>query len=315
MKVLVTGAAGFLGSHLSEQLLARGDEVVGLDSFDAFYARETKEANIRDAREYLGFHLVEADIRDPVGLERLPDEIEAVVHLAARAGVRPSIDEPVLYHDVNVLGTARLLEFARVRGIASFVFASSSSVYGNSPRVPFSEKDSVDRPISPYAATKKSGELTCHAYSHLHGMSIPCLRLFTAFGPRQRPDLAIHKFARRMTEGRPIPMYGDGSTERDYTYVEDIVDGVLRALRWSIETVGGYEIVNLGGNRTVSLRDMILVLGEEMGITPIIETLPMQPGDVTRTWADVSKAAALFGYSPRTEFRAGIREFLRWFRA
>lgn len=315
MKVLVTGAAGFLGSHLTDRLLNRGDEVVGLDSFDEFYSRSIKASNLVAASEQPGFELIEGDIRDATALRALPEGIDAVVHLAARAGVRPSLEQPALYHDVNVMGTVQLLEFARARGIRPFVFASSSSVYGNNDKVPFAESDAVDRPISPYAATKKACELTCHAYAHLYGMSIPCLRFFTVYGPRQRPDLAIHKFARLLSEGRPIPMFGDGSTERDYTYVDDIMDGVLRALAWARETTGGYEIVNLGENQTISLLEMIQTVGEEMGIEPRIDRQPMQPGDVVRTWADVSKAGALLGYEPRTDFRTGVREFVRWFRS
>jgi UDP-glucuronate 4-epimerase len=216
---------------------------------------------------------------------------------------------------VNVDGTLALLELARQRGIRSFVFASSSSVYGDNPKVPFSEDDRVDHPISPYAATKKSGELLCHSYHHVHGLAVLALRFFTAYGPRQRPDLAIHKFARLMAAGRPIPVFGDGSTARDYTYIDDIVDGVARALAYVRAHADAYEIVNLGESRTVTLSEMIEVLGEAMGVRPVIERLPMQPGDVTRTWADVSKAKRLLGYRPSTDFPDGIRRFVGWLEA
>lgn len=312
MAVLVTGAAGFIGSHVTDRLLAQGQDVVGLDVFDDFYDPAVKERNLAAARDYRGFTEVRGDIRDADFVDSLPD-VEAVIHLAARAGVRPSIAEPTLYTDVNVLGTSRLLTFVRKRGIRSFVFASSSSVYGNNERVPFSEEDSVDRPISPYAATKKSGELLCHAASHLDGIRSICLRFFTVYGPRQRPDLAIHKFARLMSEGRAIPVFGDGSTERDYTYIDDILDGVDGALAWVRDGGGSYEIVNLGESRTVSLRQMIATLADVMGVEPIIERLPLQPGDVLRTHADVSKAERLFGYRPSTEFGDGVRRFIDWF--
>lgn len=312
MSILVTGAAGFIGSHLSEALLSHGREVVGLDNFDDFYARETKERNLQPARDHCGFRLIEGDIRDEGMLQELP-EVTAVVHLAARAGVRPSIEQPALYSDVNLMGTTRLLAFVRERAIRTFVFASSSSVYGNNEKVPFIETDRVDHPISPYAATKKSGELLCHASTHLDGVATMCLRFFTAYGPRQRPDLAIHKFAGLLKAGDAIPMFGDGSTSRDYTYISDIIDGVVKALKWAEGNPGSHEIVNLGESRTIDLSQMIRVLGEEMGIVPDICRLPMQPGDVERTYADVTKARSLFGYDPQVEFRDGIRRFVGWF--
>jgi UDP-glucuronate 4-epimerase len=313
MSVLVTGAAGFIGSHLTDTLLARGDEVVGLDNFDSFYDRSSKEANLARARDDSGFTLIEADIRDAEALANLPDDIDAIIHLAALAGVRPSIADPVRYADVNLIGTARLLHFAKSRGIRSFVFSSSSSVYGNNDKVPFSEDDPVDHPISPYAATKKSGELLCHAAAHLDGIRTICLRLFTVYGPRQRPDLAIRKFARLMKEGRPIPMFGDGSTSRDYTYVSDIMSGCVSAYDWSRRAAdGAYEVVNLGGSRSIRLSELIQVIGEELGVDPEVERLPMQPGDVTRTFADVSRAGRLLGYHPRVALRDGIASFLDW---
>ncbi len=315
MSVLVTGAAGFIGSHFVERLLARGDEVVGLDLFDDFYDPAIKEANLTVARDHNGFHEVRGDIRDAETLARLPDSVDAIVHLAARAGVRPSIQEPTLYTDVNLMGTMRLLELARDRAIGPFVFASSSSVYGNSETVPFVEDDPVDRPISPYAATKKAGELLCHTATHLDGIACVCLRFFTVYGPRQRPDLAIHKFARLMDAGRPIPMFGDGTSQRDYTYIDDILAGVTASLDLARSNPGTYEVINLGESRTVSLTEMIQVVAEEMGVDPVIDQLPPQPGDVERTYADVSRARRLLGYAPTTDFRDGVREFVTWFRA
>lgn len=312
MKILVTGAAGFIASHLTERLLARGDAVVGLDNFDDFYEPAIKEENLRVARDFSDFTLVRGDIRDPATLSALPDGIGTVVHIAARAGVRPSIAQPVLYYDVNVGGTLRLLEFARERGITRFVSASSSSVYGNNEKVPFSEEDRVDNPISPYAATKKAAELLCHSYTHLYGITCLNLRFFTVYGPRQRPDLAIHKFARLLAAGEEIPMFGDGTTQRDYTYIDDILQGVEGAIRWVADNGGAFEIVNLGESRTIGLREMIRVVGEEMGIEPRVRRLPVQPGDVERTYADITKARRILGYAPRWEFREGIREFVRW---
>ena len=313
VSVLVTGAAGFIGSHVVDSLLARGEEVVGLDNYDDFYDPALKVSNLVAARDQQRFREVRGDVRDRELLAALPDGIDTVVHLAARAGVRPSIERPALYADVNEVGTARLLELVRERGIPVFVFASSSSVYGNNEKVPFSEEDPVERPISPYAASKRAGELLCHAFHHLSGTSVVCLRFFTVYGPRQRPDLAIHKFARLMAAGRPIPVYGDGTSERDYTYVDDVLQGVRGALAWARENRHVYEIVNLGESRTISLSGMIDVLAGELGVTPVLERLPAQPGDVQRTWADVSKATRLFGYRPSTGFREGVRHFLEWF--
>jgi UDP-glucuronate 4-epimerase len=314
MKILLTGAAGFIASHFAERLLAEGRAVVGLDSFDDFYDPNIKERNLSVARDHEDFTLFRGDIRDPELLNSLPDGIDTIVHIAARAGVRPSISDPVLYYDVNVNGTLRLLELARERGIRRFVFASSSSVYGNQGTVPFSEDHRVDNPISPYAATKKAGELMAHAYSHLYGMTCLCLRFFTVYGPRQRPDLAIHKFARMMEAGEELPMFGDGTSQRDYTYIDDILQGVEGALKWAWENEGSYEIVNLGESRTVELGEMIKVLGQELGVTPRIRRLPMQPGDVERTFADISKARRLLGYQPTWEFREGIQSFVEWIR-
>lgn len=315
MNILVTGGAGFIGSHLCERLLGEGHDVVSLDSFDDFYDPAEKESNLVRAGESSGFTSVRGDIRDADALAALPDGIDAVIHLAARAGVRPSLEQPALYTDVNVLGTVNVLEFARERGISRVLFGSSSSVYGNAERVPFSEDDRVDHPISPYAATKKACELICHSFHHLYGMGIVCLRFFTVYGPRQRPDLAIHKFARLLIAGESIPMFGDGTSERDYTYVDDILDGVTGALGYVDANPECFEVVNLGESRTVSLTEMIETVGAALGVTPVIERLPMQPGDVLRTYADVSKARRLFGYDPTTEFADGVARFVEWFRA
>jgi UDP-glucuronate 4-epimerase len=316
MSILVTGSAGFIGSSLVERLLEGGREVVGLDNFDDFYDPEVKWRNVERARAFPRYREFRGDIRDRNLLSGLPKDIEAVVHLAALAGVRPSIEDPIRDQDVNVGGTTTLFDWTRRRGITAFLFASSSSVYGNNSKAPFSEEDDVGTPISPYAASKRAGELLCHTYHHLYGTTVACLRFFTVFGPRQRPDLAIHKFVRLLDAGEPIPMYGDGTTERDYTYIEDTLDGIVGALRWAEEGSAKprYEIVNLGESRTVSLRHMIEVIAEEMGVDPEIRQLPMQAVDVERTWADTSKASELFGYQPKWEFRAGVREFIRWYR-
>jgi UDP-glucuronate 4-epimerase len=308
---LVTGGAGFVGSHLCERLLAENHEVISLDCYDDFYDPATKRDNLAQCREHARFQEVDGDIRDGSILAALPD-VETVVHLAARAGVRPSIQNPVLYNDVNVGGALSLLEFARERGLRRFIFTSSSSVYGNNRVVPFSENHSVDHPISPYAASKKAGELLCHTYHHLYGIGMLCLRLFTVYGPRQRPDLAIHKFARLMQSGEPIPMFGDGSTERDYTFVDDTLQGLLGAIRFLDQNPDAFEIVNLGESRTVSLTQMIDTLARTLGVTPQIERLPMQAGDVVRTYADITKARHLFGYDPHTEFEKGVKRFLEW---
>lgn len=312
MSVLVTGAAGFIGSHLSEALVARGEDVVCLDSFDPYYDPAVKERNLAGLRASGRFVEVRGDVRDPEAWRSLPDGVDAVVHLAARAGVRPSIEEPALYADVNVTGTQRMLDFAAERGVGGVVFASSSSVYGNSPTVPFRESDPVYDPVSPYAATKLAGELICRTARNLTGVSVVAARLFTVYGPRQRPDLAIHKFARLLRAGRPVPRFGDGTTARDYTYVDDLVAGLLASLALVRSGPGIFEVVNLGSDHPVTLNELIAILGEAMGVEPRIEQLPPQPGDVERTWADVSHARALLGYEPRTPFREGIRRFVEW---
>jgi len=311
MRVLVTGGAGFIGSHLVDSLLADGHDVTVLDNFDPFYDRAIKERNIAAHRQHARWRLVECDLRDLPGMRvGLGGDVECIVHLAAKAGVRPSIDDPVSYQDVNVRGTQNLLEVARERRIPQFVFASSSSVYGVNPRVPWSETDFVLQPISPYASTKVSGELLGHVYSHLYGMRFVALRLFTVFGPRQRPDLAIHKFTRLLLGGRRVPVFGDGTTRRDYTFVDDIVHGLRGAIAYDGSP---YEVINLGNNRTVGLLEMVRALEGAFGRSAEIEWLPEQPGDVPQTWASTEKAQRLLGYAPRTSFDEGIQRFAAWY--
>ena len=308
--ILVTGAAGFIGSHLCERLIAQSNAVVGLDNFDAFYDRKTKEANIQSLLKSDNFKLIEGDIRnaDCVG-SICKAGIDIIVHLAAKAGVRPSIADPVGFTDVNINGTLVMLEAAKKFNIKKFIFASSSSVYGNNKKVPFSETDNVDNPISPYAATKKAGELICYTYHSLYKIDISCLRFFTVYGPRQRPDLAIHKFAKLISAGKPIPMFGDGSMMRDFTYIDDIIDGAAAA----IEKCSGYEIYNLGESRPVRLDDLIKEIEKALGKKAIIERLPLQSGDVEITFADISKAKKQLGYNPNTEIAAGLKRFIEWF--
>jgi UDP-glucuronate 4-epimerase len=309
--VLVTGGAGFIGSHLAERLLDDGRRVVVLDNFDEFYDPSIKRRNVAAALERPGYRLVEGDIRDGEALDSLlgSERFDTVVHLAARAGVRPSIEDPLLCASVNLDGTTRLLEACRRHDIERFIFGSSSSVYGNNPRVPFSEEHPVDHPISPYAATKKSGEVLCHVYHHLYGMHVACLRFFTVYGPRQRPEMAIHKFASALTQGREIQQYGDGSSARDYTYVSDIVDGIVRA----IERVSGYAIWNLGGSRTVTLSELVSGMARRLGVPARIRQLENQPGDVDRTWADISRARRELDWSPGIDIWRGLDLFLKWF--
>ena len=311
MKVLITGAAGFIGSHLCERLLAGGWNVVGVDNFDDFYDPGIKRENIKICLENPDFRLVEADIRDSAAMDgAVGDDIDVIVHLAAKAGVRPSIEQPLLYADVNVNGTMVLLEAAKKHKIGKFVFASSSSIYGNNRKVPFSEEDNVDFPISPYAATKKACELLCHTYHHLENMSVTCLRYFTVYGPRQRPDLAIHKFAKLIEQGQAIPVYGDGSMMRDFTYIDDIIDGTTAA----IEKCNGFNIYNLGESQPITVNDLIAEIEKALGKKAIREKLPPQPGDVERTYADVTKAEKDLGYKPSTSIRDGLEKFTAWFR-
>jgi UDP-glucuronate 4-epimerase len=319
LRVVVTGGAGFIGGHLCRRLLERGDTVVCVDSFEPFYDPAVKRRTVQELRSFDGFRVVEADIRDAPALEAgvrgVLDAADAVVHLAARAGVRPSIDDPVAYADTNVAGTATVLELARRLGGAPVVFGSSSSVYGDSAPAPFREDDAAVCPVSPYAATKRAAELLCHAHTHLHGAAVAVLRFFTVYGPRQRPDLAIHRFARLMAAGEPVPLFGDGSSARDYTYVDDITDGIARAIGFAAAHPGRFEIFNLGGDEPVELSRMVDELARALGVEPVIRRLPPQPGDVERTWAELTRARTLLGYAPSVRFDEGIRRFVAWFRA
>jgi UDP-glucuronate 4-epimerase len=316
--LLVTGAAGFIGSHLSERLLATTEaRVVGVDNFDPFYPRAVKERNLRELAKHPRFTFVELDLRDKAATENLyaTHRPEGVFHWAARAGVRPSIQDPAGYVDSNVVVTTTLLQLATEHATRRFVFASSSSVYGNNAKVPFAECDVTDEPISPYAATKKACELLCHTFHQLGGFSTACLRLFTVFGPRQRPDLAIHKFARAILEDRPLTLFGDGSTSRDYTFIADIVDGILAAdahLARAPRPI--HDVFNLGNSSPVKLSELVSLLEEAIGRAARIERAPMQPGDVLRTYADIAHARDILGYQPRTDLRTGIGHFVRWLR-
>lgn len=310
MKVLVTGGAGFIGSHLCGALVQRGDTVAALDSFDEFYDPAVKRSNIYALQSDDRFSLTEGDIRDQDLVMQVCSGVDVIVHLAARAGVRPSIEQPALYQDVNVAGTLCMLEAARKHHIKRFVFASSSSVYGNNKKVPFSETDSVDFPISPYAATKKAGELLCHTYHHLFDVNITCLRFFTVYGPRQRPDLAIHKFTRLIEAGRPIPVFGDGSMMRDFTYIDDIIAGTVTA----VDRCEGYHLYNLGESRPVKLIDLISSIERALGRKAVIDWRPLQPGDVDRTFADVTLATRELDYDPATDIDTGLARFVEWFR-
>jgi UDP-glucuronate 4-epimerase len=312
--ILVTGGAGFIGSHLVDKLLSERDwRVTVVDDFNDFYEPELKRANVRSHVADAAYRLIEADIRSRAALDQIfaATKFDVIVHLAARAGVRPSLTEPQLYAETNINGTLNLLELAREHGIKQFVFGSSSSVYGINAKVPFSEEDEIRQPISPYAATKAAGELICHTYSHLYGIRCVCLRFFTVYGARQRPDLAIHKFARLIDEGQAIPVFGDGTTRRDYTYIDDIIQGVRAAIDYD---KSDYEVFNLGESRTVELRELIALLEKELDCKAVINRQPMQPGDVPQTFADIAKARKLLGYDPHTQIEEGIRRFVEWFR-
>ncbi|MEC5394629.1 GDP-mannose 4,6-dehydratase [Bergeyella sp. RCAD1439] len=337
MHYLVTGGSGFIGSHLVEALLKNGHSVINIDNFDDFYDYKIKISNTLDS---LGkkndfefkdktsdiarltestlpenYKLYPIDIRDKEGLKTVFEQnpIDMVVHLAALAGVRPSIERPLDYEEVNIRGTMNLWELCKIHGIKKCVIASSSSVYGNNEKIPFTETDNVDRPISPYAATKKCGEILGHVYHHLYGIDMIQLRFFTVYGPRQRPDLAIHKFTKRIYEDTSIPFYGDGSTARDYTYIEDIIDGILKASAYLESHHNVYEILNLGENEVVNLNTMVSTIEKNLNKTAKRESLPMQPGDVQKTNADISKAKTLVQYQPKTSFQNGIKKFVEWF--
>lgn len=312
MKVLITGTAGFIGSHLCEALV-KDHQIIGLDNFCDFYDPKIKENNISFLQGSPNFKLVKTDIRDQLELSKVfnTNKFDLVIHLAAMAGVRPSIENPQLYTEVNINGTVNLLEECRKHNVKNFIFASSSSIYGNNKKVPFAESDPVDHPISPYASTKKAGELICHTYHHLHQMSIACLRFFTVYGPRQRPDLAIHKFSRMIMNDEEIPVFGDGSTKRDYTYIDDIINGILKTVDFVLSG-NKYDVFNLGESQTISLNKMIETLEKALNIKAKKKILPMQPGDVEQTYADISKSKTILGYNPETDFETGIAKFIDW---
>lgn len=312
--ILITGGAGFIGSHLVDRLLSEGGwHITVIDDFNEFYDPSIKRANIETHLAHDNYRLVEADIRDYAALSQVFKNVtfDCIVHLAARAGVRPSLTEPRLYVETNINGTMNLLELARAGGTKQFVFGSSSSVYGENKKVPFSEDDPIFNPISPYAATKAAGELICHAYSHLYGIRIVCLRFFTVYGARQRPDLAIHKFAGLISLGQTIPVFGDGTTRRDYTYIDDIISGVRAAIDYD---QSDYEVINLGEAHTVELSQLISLLENALGQTAKIDRQPMQPGDVPQTFADIAKARRLLNYNPQTQIEEGIQRFVEWWR-
>ena len=314
-RILVTGAAGFIGGHACHALLDEGFDVVGIDNFDPFYDRSIKEEGVRPLRENSSFELIEGDIRDAEAVRQALIGVDVVFHLAAKAGVRPSIEEPALYASVNVEGTVCLLEACRQVGVGRFVFGSSSSVYGDATPVPFSEDAIATSPVSPYAATKRAGELMCMVFSDLYDMRIASLRFFTVYGNRQRPDLAIHRFTRLLARGASIQQFGDGSTERDYTHIDDILKGVLSAIHWTDSEEPSHEIFNLGESRTVRLDKLIVLISDALGVEPSIELLPPQPGDVQRTCADISKARRVLGYDPGVAIEDGIVDFVKWYEA
>ncbi|MFX0136348.1 MAG: GDP-mannose 4,6-dehydratase [Candidatus Hodarchaeota archaeon] len=312
MAILVTGGAGFIGSHLVERLLEQEKEVIAIDNFDPFYSSKIKEKNIESAQKNNNFHLYKEDILNSSAIEKIfkNNNIDIVVHLAAKAGVRPSIKDPIGYYKVNVEGTINLLEACKNFGVRKFIFASSSSVYGNNQKVPFVEDDNVDFPISPYAASKKAAELICHNYYHLYGIKIFLLRFFTVYGPRQRPDLAIHKFFKLVEKEKEIPVFGKGDTSRDYTYIDDILEGIIM----SIERVNGYEIINLGESKTIKLLNLIGLIETITGKSAKKNYLNMQPGDVLITYADISKAMRILDYHPKTDIKQGLIKFYEWFK-
>lgn len=313
---LVTGGAGFIGSTLSERLLKENNKVIVIDNFCNFYDEKIKENNIKELLKNSNFKLYRKDIRDREALKQIFDDndINIVMHLAAMAGVRPSIENPILYQEVNCMGTQNILEEMRAHNVKNLVMASSSSVYGNCKEVPFREDMVVDFAISPYAATKKANEVMTHVYHKLFDMNVIMLRFFTVYGPKQRPDLAINKFTRLMLNDEEIPMFGDGTTSRDYTYIDDIVEGIVKSCNYTLEHEKVYEILNIGNSSPVSLKEMIDTIAKVLNVKPKIKQLPMQPGDVDRTFADISKAKKLIGYTPKTTFEEGIRRFIEWYK-
>jgi len=312
MNIVVTGGAGFIGSHLCEKLLSLGSKIICIDSFDDFYNPAIKEDNISEVTGSSHFKLYRSDITNPTQMEKIFSEnsIDMVIHLAARAGVRPSIEKPLLYEKVNILGTINLLECCKKYNISKFIFASSSSVYGGNKKIPFSEKDNVDHPISPYAATKKAGELICYTYYDLYKISIYCFRFFTVYGPRQRPEMAIHKFTRRILGGEEIEIYGDGSSSRDYTYIDDVISGITK----SLNMVKGFEIINLGNSKTVKLIDLIRLIEITTGEKGNLKFTKSQPGDVFITYADIRKARKMLKYFPETNIEEGLIKFVKWYK-
>lgn len=311
MKILITGGAGFIGSHLAEKLLDEGHRVVVIDNFDDFYDPKEKRRNLIHCRSNPEFFLVEGDIRDEKKLKNVfnKDKIDVVVHLAAKTGVRPSIKHPQLYQETNIGGTLSLLEVVKDFKVKNFIFGSSSSVYGERSKVPFRENDRVDRPISPYGLSKVAGEQLCYVYHHLYGIPVTCLRFFTVYGPRQRPDMAIRKFIQAIDKGRQITTFGDGLSERDYSYIDDIVSGVLKAIPKNF----GFEIVNLGNSTPIKLRELISLIEESLQKKAKIKKAPSQPGDVTRTFADVSRAKILLGWKPKTKIKEGLAKMVAWY--
>jgi UDP-glucuronate 4-epimerase len=316
-RILLTGGAGFIGSHVAEELIRRGTKLSIVDNLDNFYAPSRKRLNLQEIQNAGSYEFFEADVRDMDALRKVAERVqpEIVIHLAARAGVRPSIEQPALYESVNVAGTVNLLEIAREFKVQRLIFGSSSSVYGIANTVPFCEDDLKTRPISPYAATKLAAELMCYTYTHLYGLTTLCLRFFTVYGPRQRPDLAIHKFTALIEAGKPIPVFGDGSMGRDYTYVDDIVSGVVASLEYTPQPKLPFEVFNLGNSNPVRLRELIAHLEAATGKKARQEPLPDQPGDVPITWANIDKAKRLLGYSPKTSMEQGLRNFVAWYRS
>lgn len=313
---LVTGGAGFIGSSLVDKLLKENNKVIVIDNFCDFYDPKIKEQNINEALKNNNYKLYRKDIRDKEAVKEIfdNDKIDCVIHLAAMAGVRPSIENPCLYQEVNCVGTQNILEEMKKHNITNLVMASSSSVYGNTKTVPFKETDIVDYAISPYAATKKANEVMTHVYHKLFNMNVIMLRFFTVYGPKQRPDLAINKFTRMMINNEEIPMFGDGTTSRDYTYIDDIVSGIEGSINYVLSNDNVYEIINLGNSSPTTLLEMINIIGEVLSVEPKINKLPMQPGDVDRTYADISKAKKLLNYKPETSFKEGIEKFVSWYK-